>query len=177
MPPDQLASIRTFEGNESKADSKQFNEVEEKSDSENQSNKKRKHNESEDDQNNGSEIYSEEIKKKKLERFENNQVEGEQNVNLNSTEESNKNNLCNELKKDRKKEKKVQSLDDSSLDIPVNREEKQSLMKRKKCYSESSALEDTPKKRRKFKSENDAMDGEEVCEEKGGNCNYCDIST
>lgn len=175
MPPDQLASIRTFE-----SDSKSDHTSESKrSDAEYQQKKKRKHDEKEDSEKNGNEVCPEEKRKKLKDVDSENDVtedelrdaditqdEHEQNENISTTNKVTESDSCDKPEKVHNKQNKVKSLDDSSIDVPANKERKEKL-KRKKCHSESSALEDTPKKRKKFKSENDAMDGEESCEEKG----------
>lgn len=182
MPPDQLASIRTFESDSKSnhlSESKKYNEIEKKSDAEYQQKKKRKLSGNEDSQKNGNEICSEEPKRKKEKHVENENYGAEdeheganviqdENVCTTKEEMENENDSLDQPKNGHNEETKAKSLDDSSIDVPVKKEEKDKL-KRKKCHSESSALEDTPKKRKKFKSENDTMDGEENSEEKGGN--------
>lgn len=196
MPPDQLVSIRTHEpeseagsmpksenfpdvgNNENQHGKDMENEIDKKSDTEHQQKKKRKLSENEDSQKEGSEseIGSEKIKRMKSKSVEieitvengYGGIKQDEIVSTNHKTENEKE-LDGKVGKNRNVKSNVKSLDDSSVDVTVNKEEKEKL-KRKKCHSESSALEETPpKNRKKFKSENDTTYGEgieESCEEK-----------
>lgn len=198
MPPDQLVSVRTYEAdlkadrthksenfsdvvnNDNQSEKNMEIEINKKNDTEHQQKKKRKLSKSEDNQKdgNGSEICFKKIKRKQLKheieidgRADENGYAGikqDENVSTNQIT-GNEKELDGKLGENCNLKGKIKSLDDSSVDMTVNKEEKEKL-KRKKYHSESSALEEAPpKKRKKFKSENDATDGEgieESCEEK-----------